>query len=86
MHKLLAIVFRGEPGQALEVQRQVAFTGKAHSMSNGGEGPVRGRKQELCSLYPTMNDVLVGREAERMLEEASEVIGTETCYCCNVRE
>jgi hypothetical protein len=38
---LLAIVFRAQPGQTLEVHRQVAFTCKSHRMSNKGESPVR---------------------------------------------
>jgi len=53
-------VFRGQLGETLEVQRQVAFMRKTDRVSNGGEGPVRGGKQEPGSLNPAKDDVLMG--------------------------
>jgi hypothetical protein len=57
---LLAIVPGSEPGETLEVQRQMAFMRKSYRVRNGGERPVRGGKQQFCSLHSTPDNILVG--------------------------
>lgn len=66
-----------EAGEALEVQRQVAFVREPDGARDGGEGPVRGEEEEFGALNPALNDILMRRNAGRRLEETREVVGTQ---------
>lgn len=82
----LAIVLGRESGEPLEVQGQVAFMCKTDHVSNGGERPVRSRKQQLGSLNAPLNDIAVGGKANGLLEEAREVVGAPMHDCCEIGE
>ena len=71
------VLFRVESGEALKMQRQVTFAGKSNGVSNRGEGLVPCREQELCSLHPALDDVLVRRATEGLFKTAGKVIRTE---------